>query len=128
MLGQVPEADVSVSIVWINILETDSELAARQAAEEFAQDPRVSHFHDAEGRVGRAIARSLGAGAGKVAWDIYLFYERGSVWAEDPPVPVAWMHQLEESRWADPARLHCGEDLVWELDRTLKRLIDCGGV
>jgi len=62
-----------------------------------------------------------------VAWDIYLFYERGSVWTGEPPVPVAWMHQLEGSRWADPAHFHSGEDLVRELDRTLRRLADREG-
>jgi hypothetical protein len=102
-------------------------LAAQEAAKEFVQDPRVCHFDDAEGQVGRAIARSLGAEEGNVAWDIYLFYERGRVWLEEPPIPSAWMHQLQGSRWADPSHLHSGEDLIRELDRTLRRLTDSGG-
>jgi hypothetical protein len=99
-------------------------LAAKEAAEELVQDPRVCHFHDVEGQVGEAIAQSLGAEQDDVAWDIYLFYERGGVWTGDPPVPVAWMHQMTGSGWADPAHFHTGKDLVRELDRTLRRLTD----
>lgn len=113
--------------MWINVLEADTRSEAIQAAGEFAPDARVCHFHDAEGRVGRAIAKSVGGGEGAVAWDIYLFYEQGGVWTAEPPLPVAWMHQMEGSGWADPARLHRGDELVWELERTLKRLVDRGG-
>jgi hypothetical protein len=90
-------------------------------------NPRVCHFYDAERRVGKAIGWSLGAGAGEVAWDIYLFYDGHSEWREEPPLPIAWMHQLTESGWADPARYHRGEDLVRELDRTVKKLTASGG-
>jgi len=30
----------------------------------------------------------------RVAWDLFLLYDAGSVWHEDPPVPALWMHQL----------------------------------
>jgi hypothetical protein len=70
--------------------------------------------------VGTEIARSVG-GEGKTAWDIYLFYEKGSEWDELPPEPIAWMHQLWD-RWADPKHRHCGEELVEELRKTMRVL------
>jgi hypothetical protein len=29
-----------------------------------------------------------------VAWDIFLLYQAGIQWADCPPVPSFWMHQL----------------------------------
>jgi hypothetical protein len=127
VLGEYPDADIGVSIVWIDILEHDSEIAARRATEGFRPDARVRHFYDPEGRVGRAIAQSLGAETANVAWDVYLFYERGSEWIEKPPAPAAWMHQLTSSSWADAAYYHSGDDLIEELAKTMKRLTNIKG-
>jgi hypothetical protein len=30
----------------------------------------------------------------RIAWDLFLLYDAGSVWCEDPPVPALWMHPL----------------------------------
>ena len=115
-----PLADISVSIVWIDMLARDSEDTARVSAK-IVEDPRVRHFHDPERWVGKAIAESLG-GQDKVAWDMYLFYTRGSGWDEGPPMPVNWVHQLQGQIWADPARCHCGSDLVGELGKAMSKL------
>jgi hypothetical protein len=117
-----PDADISVSIVWINVLEDDTSEMARQAAEEMIQDPRVHHFHDPRGLAGEAIAQSLGAEEGKVAWDVYLFYQRGHEWGAEPPTPNVWMHQLVGSSWAAPAYYRSRESLVEELHTTMKML------
>lgn len=122
-----PDAGISVSIVWIDILEHDSEAAARRAMERFRPDSRVRHFYDPEGHVGRAIAQSVGAKAGEVAWDVYLFYGQGSEWKKGPPAPVAWMHQLTSSTWADAAHYHNDDDLTEELTKTMKRLTSIKG-
>jgi hypothetical protein len=114
-----PHADISVAIVWINMLEADTEVAAQESAR-IIVDPRVHHFHDPERRVGKALARSLGA-EGRIAWDIYLFFARGSEWLKEPPRPIQWMHQLSAD-WADPTRLHVGEGLVEALHKTVKEL------
>ena len=108
-----PDADITVSIVWINMLPLDSRVIARVQAQTM-QDLRVRHFHDPRKRVGRAIAGSLG-GRDKVAWDIYLFFALGSEWNGGPPPPTWWAHQLSGSSWADPARYHRGDDLVAQL-------------
>ena len=118
-----PEADISLSIVWIPMLEGDTEAAARQAAEQFLPDPRVRHFYDPDRRAGKAIAQSLGGGEGEVAWDIYLFYERGDEWDRVPPLPIDWMHQLVATSWADAARHHRGDDLAKQIYQSMARLI-----
>jgi len=116
-----PRADISVSIVWINMLALDNEGAARMSAR-MIEDPRVRHFYDPEKHVGKAIAKSLGCEDSDAAWDIYLFYEKGIEWIEDAPTPTDWMHQLTGSSWADLAHYRTGDELVEELHKAMKRL------
>jgi hypothetical protein len=117
-----PDADISIVIVWIDMLENDYEATARRAAAGFAPDGRVRHFHDPRRMAGRAIAAGLGATEGQVAWDIYLFYGPDSQWTEDPPAPAHWVHQLADSTWADAGRYHTEEHLVQELNRATKEV------
>jgi hypothetical protein len=88
----------------------------------FPADPRVRHFYDPQQRAGKAVARSLGAEEGAVAWDIYLFYKPGSQWMEHPPLPDNWLHQLTGARWAGFTYYRRGDDLMQELCRLVHRL------
>jgi hypothetical protein len=108
------------------MLPADSPAAAEQSRT-IITDPRVRHFYDPERRAGEAVARSLGATAGKVAWDIYLFYAAGSAWLTAPPLPVCWAHQLTGSDWADAAHYHSGEDLLVALRESMLRITETGG-
>ena len=116
-----PDADISVSIVWINMLPSDNRIMAHVQAHTM-QDLRVRHFHDPKKRVGRAVARSLG-GRDKVAWDIYLFFAPGGRWDGGPPPPAWWAHQLSGSSWADPAHYHHGDDLIGQLRQAMADLL-----
>ena len=115
-----PDADIRIAIVWINKLAADSRKAAEKSAGTF-NDPRVCQFYDPQQQSGQAVADSLGW-QGRIAWDIYLFYTAGSRWNETPPAPVDWMHQLTDP-WADPDRLRTGDDLVRELEGSMKTLM-----
>ena len=119
ILRDFPQADLSVSIVWTNMLPLDNRFTARRQAGKIA-DARVHHFHDPHKRVGRALAASLGA-PGKTWWDVYVFYATGSESGDNPPPPARWAHQLSEA-WADPARRHRGDDLVAELHKAMSEL------
>lgn len=120
VLEAYPDADIRVSMVWIPMVEGDSLIAAQVISRDIV-DSRVRHFFDASKRAGKAIASSLG-GAGKIAWDIYLFFPKGSRWTSNPPAPQFWMHQLTESVWADAAHRHCGDALLRELGQCMKAL------
>jgi hypothetical protein len=124
VLEGFPDTDISVSIVWIDMLPDDSKAAATRSAQTI-DDPRARHFHDPKQRSGKAIAESLGCEA-EVAWDIYLFYASGSEWVDGPPAPTDWMHQLP-SAWADPAHFRTGDDLVNELRAAMQRLTAARG-
>jgi hypothetical protein len=120
VLEDFPKANVSVSIVWIDMLPFDNAQAAREAAQMFS-DPRVRQFHDPQQLAGRAFAAGLLAPE-RPAWDIYLFYKRGQAWSDAPPPPVEWMHQLGGRSGADAARRRTGEELVRELHDSMARL------
>jgi hypothetical protein len=105
-----PLADVSVSIVWINMLEPDSAGAAQAAAAVVG-----------DRRAGRAIARCIG-GRGQVAWDMYLFYPAGGEWHAAPPRPATWAHQLTGEVWADPGRYRGGGGLLEALCAAVREL------
>jgi hypothetical protein len=124
ILDSFPKTEISVSIVWIEMLPGDN-LAAAQKMAGTIRDSRVRHFFDprATRRAGNAIAKGLlNDGAGP-AWDIYLFYDREAEWKDDPPKPADWMHQLGGGQRADPARFHIGEKLVVELRRSFERMM-----
>lgn len=103
------------------MLPADNQEAARRSSELVA-DPSVSQFYDPSLRAGHAIAASLGA-AGQIAWDIYLFYPAGREWADGPPAPVDWAHQLGGRSWADGGRYRSGAALVDQLRRGKNSLL-----
>ena len=102
------------------MLPGDSEETAQKSAGTL-DDPRVLHFYDPNKRSGKAVADTIGW-AGKVAWDIYLFYSEGGEWGKEPPLPTDWMHQLSDSR-ADRERYYTGDDLAKELYKAAKKLL-----
>ena len=116
---QYPQADISGSIVWIPILENDSFAAAVPSVKALSDD-RIKHYYDSQKTLGKTIAASVGW-PGKVAWDIYLFYEPTVMWAESPPKPEYWMHQLSDD-WAKNNQYRTGDDLRNELSASMEKL------
>ena len=117
-----PSAEMSMSVVWIDGVKTDTVAKARQRAKRM-DDPRFQHFHDPNRLAGKAIAAMLG-GAGKIAWDMYLFFDRKSRWTTRPPLPVSYLHQLPQEYvpWADPTHYYSGDRLRSELHHTMQRM------
>ena len=123
VLRDFPEADIDVSIVWIDMLRGDNAEAAAKSAEMF-DDPRVKQFYDSRSSrlAGKAFAHGLIREGAGVAWDIYMFYDKDARWDEHPPKPIDYMHQLGGGRRADPERFHAGDELVSELHDSMDRL------
>ncbi len=115
-----PDAEISASIVWIPILGKDSFDAAIPSVK-FLNDSRIKHFYDNNKMVGKTIADSVGW-AGKVAWDIYLFYKPFVEWTETPPKPRYWMHQLSDG-WATKDKYQTGDDLKNELLISMEKML-----
>ena len=101
----------------------DSERAARAATRRL-KDPRVRHFYDAfpNHLAGKAFAKGLIPEGAGPAWDIYFFYKKNTPWADAPPQPIQWMHQLGGTSRADPKRFKTGQDLIDALHQTMHDL------
>lgn len=119
-----PDADISASIVWIPILDSDSLEAAIPSIQVLC-DKRIQHFYDQDQIVGREVANSVGW-AGNVAWDIYLFFEPNVDWSDEPPKPIYWMHQLTGA-WANNEKYRTGKDLKNELLISMEKLLQSWG-
>ncbi|MFQ5473642.1 MAG: hypothetical protein ACE5FA_12265 [Dehalococcoidia bacterium] len=111
LLEAFPDVGAAVSIVWTHMLPPDSEAETLKASEMFS-DGRVTQFHDPNRLAGIEVGRGLGWSGDKVAWDIYLFYEKGAQWSETPPSPMEWAHQLFNDSQADSERFHTGQALI----------------
>ena len=97
----------------------DTLKATRKATAKF-NDARVRQFYDPGKAAGRAFARSLGRD-GNIAWDFYFFYPIQSEWADLPPRPEVYMHQLSNG-WADQSRLFEKRKLTKKLKETMQSL------
>ena len=95
VLRAYPDEELSVILVWVDMLPRDGRRTAAAAAETFG-DQRVVHFHDPKKHAARAFGRELVPLA--VLWDAYLFYEPGLLWdrrSDRPPPPTTWLHHLD---------------------------------
>lgn len=100
--------------IWIPMVPTDSEQAARASATIFPEK-RAVQFYDARQAVGSAYARETFAGfvgrarkslpqghylaehfanpreVERPAWDLYMLYAPGVRWEQSPPLPTHWI-------------------------------------
>jgi hypothetical protein len=105
-----PAIPIAASIVWMDVSPLDSPAEIEQVSN-LIQLEDARQFHDPTGWTGRQIAASLGFPT-QLAWDTFLFYRAGLGWNEAPPAPTDWAHQLDYSKWADPAHLCTGPALL----------------
>ena len=114
-----PSGPVAASIVWVDLSPFDSPAEVERVSRLIElEDAR--HYHDPTGWTGRQIAASLGH-PDQLAWDMFLFYAPGLGWDDVPPPPTDWAHQLDYSKWADPARLCTGPALLRFLKAGIRR-------
>ena len=125
-LASHPAANIAAAVVWLPMIDGDSEPAAAESAA-LVPDPRTTHFYDPNHLAGRAIAASVGA-PGHIAWDMYLFYEPTTRWPptsspDAAPISTTWFHQLGGTgrQWAGPDRYRWSEHLAESLSEEATR-------
>lgn len=116
------EKDISVIIVWTNMLKSDDKENAYRAASMF-KDPSIVQYFDAKNRFGDVVARRLNP-QGEKAWDIYMFFDKEDKWSSSIPKPFDYAHQLSASLhpWADNTKYFCGNDLTKRLSDMARSL------
>lgn len=115
VIDQMKSKDISVIIVWTNMLKTDDKENAYKAASMF-KEPSIVQYFDADNKFGDLVAKRLNP-KGEKAWDIYMFYDKDTEWTKFIPRPFDYAHQLSASLhpWADNTKYFCGNDLTKRL-------------
>lgn len=114
IVDRYPAAKVTAVSIWIPMIPTDNEQAARNSATILPAD-RGPQFYDARQTAGWAYARgtfaefvsrsrkSLPDGhylaehfdnpqeRDRPQWDLYMLYAPGVRWTDDPPMPTHWI-------------------------------------
>jgi copper chaperone CopZ len=122
VLEKVNDKNISVMIIWTNMLKTDDQSSAYKAASLF-KDPNIVQFFDAKNKFGDVVARRLNPN-GKKAWDIYMFFDKDTQWSTDFPRPFEYAHQLSSTihSWVDTTKYFCGADLTKRLEEIMNSL------
>lgn len=94
------------------MLPSDAKMTVGRATKTLP-DPRVTHYWDGESVLTKAWAPVLGID--DEAWDVYLLYDKDTVWEETPPKPIYWQEQLGIS---DETKLD-GPKLTVEINKLL---------
>jgi len=120
VLAELPALTPVVgSLVWVRVLDEDSQQATQLAADQLA-DPHLVHFYDPQQRAAREMAVALG-GTGSYAWDTYLVFSPGVTWRVAAPQPSDWVHQLDNVTWAPAQRRKKGEALINALQTMIQQ-------
>jgi hypothetical protein len=93
VLEAIEDPSLRVYVAWVPMLPADESASAREACP-LVPDERACHFWDADGVLQRTFSCVLNLPSGCPAWDVYLAYPPGVIWAEVPPRPPYWQHQL----------------------------------
>ena len=120
IVKDAPNAAVSVEVVWISMLPTDTEESARNSARMF-RDPRIRQFYDGDRRLGIAYVKDVFPDCIRDAltvlpadhelrprleevaaspdqefalWDAVFAYPPDSEWRESVPRPSSWSKQM----------------------------------
>lgn len=116
VIEQMANKNISVIIVWTNMLKSDDKENAYKAASLF-KSPSVLQYFDAENQFGDLVAKRLNP-KGEKAWDIYMYYDKDVKWSSSIPRPFDYAHQLSASihPWADQTKYFCGSALTKRLE------------
>ncbi len=91
-LKEDESAEVAVYVVWSTQLGAEEHHVPE--ATNLIPDSRVRHYWDPGLVAGRAFQPIVGTAA--AAWDVWLLFDKETVWEGDaPPEPAWWEHQLQ---------------------------------
>jgi hypothetical protein len=122
ILSKMNDKNISVMIIWTNMLNSD-DLSSAHASSAMFQNTNVTQFFDSKNKLGVAVAKSLNAKHDK-AWDIYMFFDENTTWDKAFPAPSDYAHQLSASThpWIDETKYFCGPALKQRLDEMVSKL------
>lgn len=93
VLEQIDDSSLRAYIAWVPILPDDKHSEAVESMTRIP-DARAAHFWDEQRALPELLNPVLSLPEGWPAWDVYLAYPPGATWAQAPPAPAFWHHQL----------------------------------
>jgi hypothetical protein len=93
VLKDIPDDRIRAYFVWLPVFGGDFRGESRKLSKAFP-DPRVTYFSDPGSLTGSLWLHVLQTGT-ETAWDVYMLYGADAEWAQEPPMPDFWMHQLD---------------------------------
>jgi|GEM_PF-149639 len=116
VIEKMKDKNISVIIIWTNMVKTDDQRSAYKAASLF-NDSNVIQFFDSGNKFGDIVAQRLNP-RGKKAWDIYMFFDKNTQWGKDFPRPFDYAHQLSSAAypWVDQTKYFCDHELTRRLE------------
>jgi hypothetical protein len=94
MLAQQGNPELRAYFIWAPFIHGDSVEAARSATERYLA-PNSVYFWLPTVKIAQDLSIVLRLGAGRIAWDVFLLYKRGTIWETTIPEPAYWQQQLE---------------------------------
>jgi len=116
IMKKATDKNISVMIIWTNMLKEDDQNNAYHAASLFKGKNIIQYF-DADNKFGDIVAKSLNP-QGEKAWDIYMFFDKETQWNQNFPRPFEYAHQLSivNHTWVDKTKYFCGDALMQRLE------------
>ena len=115
-----PGLEIEVLVVWMEVLPYDITRNPARRIVLFSDQPRVRQFYDSDQLAGRELAEHLDWPDERPAWDVYLFFEAGQTWGQEPPEPVVWFHQHQSVSGPYRTVEEFGPNLMKTVDRMLE--------
>jgi thiol-disulfide isomerase/thioredoxin len=89
ILEKHPDGKLKVMLLWGPLMRSDTSSITIRAME-YIKDKRVDNFWDLWRWGYRTYTENLNIPEFE-AWDLFIFYEAGKKWGDQPPVPTFWM-------------------------------------
>ena len=93
LLSRNSNRDLRAYFIWAPYLRADTVEMARVGSNKFSA-PNAGYFWMPSDRLARELALALRLPVGRLAWDVYLLYEKGTAWEKTFPQPAYWQHQI----------------------------------
>jgi hypothetical protein len=94
MLLHRQNPEIRAYFIWGPFLLADNEESARLATGRLLV-PGAVYFWMPDVRLSADFAAALRLPMGRLAWDVYLLYRRGTMWDRTVPQPAYWQHQID---------------------------------
>jgi hypothetical protein len=94
LLLQNRNPDLRAYFIWGPYLKSDNPEIARVNSDRFYA-LNASFFWTATSSLAEELAKQLKLPPGRLAWDVYLVYGKGTLWDKSIPMPAYWAHQID---------------------------------